>query len=130
MLQELAVARVEVAVEQRLAGIYHLSQLRRRPGIGRQRQPQARGEVAFDELRAAAQGPPQPMDQAQALVERAAPQLVAMVGIDGDLQVMETLDFTGHLGYILPGYRGATPLIRLKVSSCNSGSGVYSISSR
>lgn len=70
------------------------------------------------------------MDQAQALVERAAPQLVTTIGIDGDLQVVETLDFTGYLGYILPGYRGATPLIRLRVSSCNSGSGVYSISSR
>ena len=46
------------------------------------------------------------MDQAQALVERAAPQLVTAIGTDGDLQVVETLDFTGHLGYILPGYRG------------------------
>ncbi len=106
MLQELAVARVKVAAEQWLAGVDRLSQRRRWGGIGRQRVPQARGEIVFDEPRAAAQGPSQPMDQTQALVERAAPQLVAMVGIDGDLQVMETLDFTGHLGYILPGYRG------------------------
>ncbi|CAI2106114.1 Uncharacterised protein [Serratia marcescens] len=106
MLQKLAVARVEVAVKQRPAGVDRLRQRRRRDGIGRQRLPQARGEVAFDKQRAAAQRPPQPMDQAQALVKRAAPQLVAMVGIDGDLQVMETLDFTGYLGYILPSYRG------------------------
>lgn len=106
MLQELAVARIEVAAEQRLAGVDRLCQRRRRGGIGRQRLPQARGEIAFDKPRAAARGPPQPVDEAQALVEHAAPQLVAMVGIDGDLQVMETLDFTGHLGYILPGYRG------------------------
>lgn len=106
MLQELAVARIEAAVEQRLAGIDRLRQRRRRSGIGRQRLVQAWGEIAFNELWAAAQGPPQPMDQAQALVERAAPQLVTTIGIDGDLQVVETLDFTGHLGYILPGYRG------------------------
>lgn len=106
MLQELAVARIEAAVEQRFASIDRLCQRRRRGGIGRQCVPQARGEIAFNELRAAAQGPPQPMDQAQALVERAAPQLVTAIGTDGDLQVVETLDFTGHLGYILPGYRG------------------------
>lgn len=58
MLQELAVARIEAAVEQRLAGIDRLCQRRRRSGIGRQRVPQARGEIAFNELRAAAQGPP------------------------------------------------------------------------
>lgn len=86
MLQELAVARIEAAVEQRFASIDRLCQRRRRGGIGRQCVPQARGEIAFNELRAAAQGPPQPMDQAQALVERAAPQLVTAIGTDGDLR--------------------------------------------
>ena len=58
MLQELAVARVKVTIEQRLAGVERLGQQRYRLGIGRQRLPQARGEIVFDEPRAAAQGAP------------------------------------------------------------------------
>ncbi|MND88688.1 hypothetical protein D3C80_807200 [compost metagenome] len=60
----------------------------------------------FDKLRAAAQGSSQPVDQAEALVERAASDPVAFVGIAVNFQVMETLDFTGNLGYILPGDEG------------------------
>ncbi len=84
----------------------------------------------FDKLRAAAQGSSQPVDQAEALVERAASDPVAFVGIAVNFQVMETLDFTGNLGYILPGDEGATPLIWLIVSSCTAGTGAYSINNR
>ena len=124
MLQELAVARIEVAAEQRLAGVDRLCQRRRRGGIDRQRLPQARGEIAFDKPRAAAQARRSQWIRHRRWSSTLPPQLVAMVGIDGDLQVMETLDFTGHPRLYLAGLSGATPLIRLRVSSCNSGSGV------
>ena len=60
----------------------------------------------FDKLRAAAQGSSQPVEQAEALVERTAPYPVTFVGVAVDLQMVETLDFTGNLGYILPGDEG------------------------
>lgn len=70
------------------------------------------------------------MEQAEALVERTAPDPVTFVGVAVDLQMVETLDFTGNLGYILPGDGGATPLIWLIVSSCTAGTGAYSINNR
>lgn len=62
--------------------------------------------MPLDKFWATAQSSSQPVEQAEALIERSAPNPVSLVGIAVDLQMVETLDFTGNLGYILPGDRG------------------------
>jgi hypothetical protein len=43
------------------------------------------------------------LEKAQTTIQRAAQELVALAGIAADFQMMEMLDLTGNLGYILPG---------------------------
>ncbi|MNI82121.1 hypothetical protein D3C81_1281570 [compost metagenome] len=66
--------------------------------------------MLIDKFRATAQGSAQPVEQAEALVECAAPDPVTLIGVTVDLQMVETLDFTGNLGYILPGNRGGNAI--------------------
>jgi hypothetical protein len=102
MLQQLPIALFETTVKPLFTLVNAPFQLGHLLGMQRHGLPQSRAKMLFDKFRAATQGTPQPVQQAKALVERTSQNLVAISGITADFQVVETLDFTGNLGYILP----------------------------